>query len=262
MNNGKSLLTVSRLFKSFSQNGTETEVLEDLSFRLNEGEIVAIVGPSGCGKSTLLHILSGFDRGHAGEILFRGEEIAGPSYERGMIFQNPQLFSWLSVRDNISFGLKRKKIGKAEISRQTNSLLLQTGMADFADFFPYQLSGGMQQRVALARALVMRPMLLLMDEPFSALDYQSRLGMQELTLSLWNEYRPSLLLVTHDIEEAVLMADRVIVLSERPGRIISEIIIPFARPRRLSLLKDFRFHSLKTEILDLLISGEGRDLQW
>lgn len=248
------LLRVSHLYKNYCQNGEDTEVLSDLSFRLAKGEIVSIVGPSGCGKSTLMHLLAGFDRDYRGEVVFSEQKITGPSTDRCLVFQNPQLFSWLKVKDNISFGLKRKRMEKEEIEFRTQTLLSRIGMLDFQGYYPEQISGGMQQRVALARSLIMMPKLMLMDEPFSALDYQSRLEMQRLTLRLWDEYKPSMLFVTHDIEEAILMSDRIIVLSKRPGKIISELSVVFERPRGISLIKNFEFHQMKADILDLLFN--------
>ena len=246
------LLTVDHLFKNYHHDTTETDVLNDVSFHMGEGEIVSVVGPSGCGKSTLLHLIAGFDQNYQGNVTFSGRQITGPGTERGMVFQRPQLFSWLRVKDNVSFGLKRQHMAKEALVEQTRTFLERVGMLDFQDYFPDQLSGGMQQRVALARALIMKPKLLLMDEPFSALDYQSRLEMQQLTLKLWEEYKPSILFVTHDIEEALLLADRIIVLSKRPGKIIRVLSVQFERPRDLSLIKNLSFHQLKSEILDLL----------
>jgi len=248
------LLRVSHLHKNYCQNGYAIEILSDLSFRLAEGEIVSIVGPSGCGKSTLMHLIAGFDQDYQGEVFFSEQKITGPSTDRCMVFQNPQLFSWLKIKDNISFGLKRKRMGKEEIEFQTQAVLSRIGMVDFQEYYPEQISGGMQQRVALARSLIIRPKLMLMDEPFSALDYQSRLAMQQLTLRLWDEYKPSMLFVTHDIEEAILMSDRIIVLSKRPGKIISELPVSFERPRCLSLIKNFEFHQMKAGILDMLFN--------
>ncbi|SHI19307.1 ABC transporter ATP-binding protein [Desulfosporosinus lacus] len=246
------LLIIDHLHKSYCHDNTETEVLKNVTFRVGQGEIVGVVGPSGCGKSTLLHLVAGFDQDYRGDIAFCGQKITCPATERGMVFQSPQLFSWLKIKDNIAFGPKRQHMAKEDISAQTRIFLERVGMLDFLDYYPEQLSGGMQQRVALARALIMKPKLLLMDEPFSALDYQSRLEMQRLTLKLWEEYKPSILLVTHDIEEALLLADRIIVLSKGPGEIIRELSVNFDRPRDLSLIKSLSFHQLKSQILDQL----------
>jgi len=250
------LLSIDHLVKSYYQFHTEKKILDDVSLHIGEGEIVSIVGPSGCGKSTLLNIIAGFDRDYRGKVLFNGGPITGPSIERGVIFQNPQLFSWLKIQDNIAYGLRRNKTEKDLIAAQINGYLTRMDLLEFRGYYPDQLSGGMQQRVSLARVLVMKPKLLLMDEPFSSLDYQSRLRMQGLTLELWEEYKPSIVFITHDIEEAILVADRVIVLSKLPGKIIQEINVPFRRPRELALIKSIEFNQIKAEILDLLVFSE------
>ena len=220
--------------------------------QVQEGDFISIVGPSGCGKSTLLHLIAGFDTDYSGEMTFCGEKIICPSTRRGILFQSPQLFPWLKVKDNIAFGLKLQHLPADQIEMETKTYLERVGMTDFQDFYPDQLSGGMQQRIALARALVMKPKLLLMDEPFSSLDYQTRLEMHQLTLKLWMEYKPSILFVTHDIEEALLLSDKIFILSERPASLVREIEVPFQRPRDLSLIKTLPFNQLKAEILDLL----------
>ncbi|MGI6546673.1 MAG: ABC transporter ATP-binding protein [Fastidiosipilaceae bacterium] len=177
-------LAVDNLRKTFSDQSGLKLVLSDISFVVDEGEIVSLVGPSGCGKSTLLHVLAGFDTDFQGSVKFAGQAIAGPSIERGMIFQTPQLFSWLSVEDNIGFGLKRAGVPKEERQILVNEFLRGVGMEEYRSYYPSQLSGGMRQRTALARTLIMKPSLILMDEPFSALDYPARLEMQQLTLDL------------------------------------------------------------------------------
>lgn len=238
--------------KSGKDRSEKIQVLNNITIHVRSGEILSLLGPSGCGKSTLLHLASGFEKADEGQILFEGTPVTGPGVERGMIFQTPELFSWLTVRDNIAFGPKRARFPKGEIREKTEAYLDLIGMTDFQNYYPNQLSGGMQQRVALARALIMKPKLLLMDEPFSALDYQARLEMQGLMLKLWNEYRPSILFVTHDIEEALFLSDRVLVLSKRPGKIIRELPVPFPRPRTPGLIKEVSFHHMKSVILDLM----------
>jgi NitT/TauT family transport system ATP-binding protein len=246
------LLSINDVNKSFTNSIPAINVISGLSLQVREGDFISIVGPSGCGKSTLLHLIAGFDRDYSGEMTFCGEKIISPSTRRGILFQSPQLFPWLKVKDNIAFGLKLQHLPADQIEMETQTYLERVGMTDFQNFYPDQLSGGMQQRIALARALVMKPKLLLMDEPFSSLDYQTRLEMHQLTLKLWNEYKPSILFVTHDIEEALLLSDKIFILSERPASLVREIAVPFQRPRELSLIKTLPFNQLKAEILDLL----------
>ena len=246
------LLSINDVNKSFTNSIPAINVISGLSLQVREGDFISIVGPSGCGKSTLLHLIAGFDKDYSGEMTFCGEKIIHPSTRRGILFQSPQLFPWLKVKDNIAFGLKLQHLPADQIEMETQTYLERVGMTDFQDFYPDQLSGGMQQRIALARALVMKPKLLLMDEPFSSLDYQTRLEMHQLTLKLWNEYKPSILFVTHDIEEALLLSDKIFILSERPASLVREIAVPFQRPRELSLIKTLPFNQLKAEILDLL----------
>lgn len=246
------LLSINEVIKSYTNSTPAINVINGLSLQVREGDFISIVGPSGCGKSTLLHLIAGFDRDYSGEMTFCGEKIIRPSTRRGILFQSPQLFPWLKAKDNIAFGLKLQHLPADQIERETKTYLEHVGMTDFQNFYPDQLSGGMQQRIALARALVMKPKLLLMDEPFSSLDYQTRLEMHQLTLKLWNEYKPSILFVTHDIEEALLLSDKIFILSERPTSLVREIAVPFQRPRELSLIKTLPFNQLKAEILDLL----------
>lgn len=252
------ILTIKSLSKSFEnpEQDMATDVIKDISLDAGVGEIISIVGPSGCGKSTMLGVVAGFDKDYSGEVLYENLPISGPSPERGMVFQTPALFDWLSVRDNIGYGLKIKKAAREAIDSEVDKYISLIGLEGFENFYPSQLSGGMQQRVALARALIMNPSLLLMDEPFSALDYQSRLEMQNLMLRLWEVHRPTILLVTHDVEESILVADRIIVMSKRPGRILREFKVPFGRPRNISLMKNPEFNNLKADILGLLFDKD------
>lgn len=252
------ILTIKSLSKSFEnpEQDMATDVIKDISLDAGVGEILSIVGPSGCGKSTMLGVVAGFDKDYSGEVLYENLPISGPSPERGMVFQTPALFDWLSVRDNIGYGLKIKKAAREAIDSEVDKYISLIGLEGFENFYPSQLSGGMQQRVALARALIMNPSLLLMDEPFSALDYQSRLEMQNLMLRLWEVHRPTILLVTHDVEESILVADRIIVMSKRPGRILREFKVPFGRPRNISLMKNPEFNNLKADILGLLFDKD------
>lgn len=252
------ILTIKSLSKSFENPGQDmaTDVIQEISLDAMMGEIISIVGPSGCGKSTLLGVAAGFDKDYSGDVLYENLPISGPSPQRGIVFQTPALFHWLSVKDNIGYGLNIKKTGREAIDSEVEKYISLIGLEGFENFYPSQLSGGMQQRVALARALIMKPRLLLMDEPFSALDYQSRLEMQNLMLRLWQVHRPTILLVTHDVEESILVADRIIVMSKRPGRIQREFKVPFGRPRDISLMKNQEFNNLKADILTLLFNKE------
>ena len=220
-----------------------------------EGEIVGIIGPSGCGKSTLLNILAGFDWGETGLATYLGKPLGEPSPERAMVFQSASLFPWLTVRDNIAYGLKRKKSKHKDIRSLTDQYMKLVGLEDFADFYPDQLSGGMQQRVALTRVLILKPKVLLMDEPFASLDAQSRLVMQQLLLTLWQEFRPTILFVTHDIDEALFLADRIYILSKRPGTVLREMKVPMDRPRSLQQVNASACAQLKNEIMHLLFTG-------
>lgn len=249
-------LVVDRVGKSFPDpNGRERlRVLEDITFSAAEGEIVGIVGPSGCGKSTLLNIIAGFEPADEGRVIYCGKPVQEPSPERAMIFQSAVLFHWLTVRDNISYGLRRKGENNRNIRKLADKYIQSVGLEGLENFYPGQLSGGMQQRVALARVLALHTRVLLMDEPFSSLDAQSRLTMQQLLLSLWQELRPTILFVTHDVEEALFLADRAYILSKRPGKIIRELHVPFDRPRSLSLTGTTSFSRLKNEVMNILIA--------
>ncbi len=193
--------------------------LEDFSFDVKGNEFITIVGPSGCGKSTLLQITSGLQAPTSGKALLNGQNITGPSPDKAMVFQNFSLFPWKPVRQNIEFGLRINGITKTEREKLINYYIDVTGLNGFEDHYPRQLSGGMQQRVAIARALVMRPRVLLMDEPFAALDAMNRTLMQEELVRIWSQHKPTVLFITHSVEEAVYMADKVIVMTKRPGKL-------------------------------------------
>jgi sulfonate transport system ATP-binding protein len=224
------MLEIQRVAKTYP-NGTRA--LDGISLSVREGEIVAIVGGSGCGKSTLLRIVSGLDQPSEGHAAVDGERILAPHRAVGMIFQEPRLLPWLTVAQNIAFGIE--DLPRAERESRVAAVLSKVGLPDFGPRWPRELSGGQGQRVAIARALVARPSVLLLDEPFSALDAFTRLDLQDHLLDLWAETRPTLVLVTHDIDEALLMADRIVVMRPDPGRIASVIGVPLPRPRdRLS----------------------------
>jgi len=236
------------------------EAVQRLDFAVEPGEFVCILGPSGCGKSTLLGALAGHLVPSSGQLKVDGQTVAGPSPQRGMVFQHHTLLPWRSVLDNVAFGLKMQGLGRVERHRQAREMLQLVGLADFAGRWPSQLSGGMQQRAEIARVLINRPRLLLMDEPFGALDAQTRARMQELLLDIWASIRTTVVFVTHDIDEALFLADRILVMSPRPGRFIEDLRLDFARPRRASLLTSPKFTHLKRHCLALLRHEEGREL--
>lgn len=225
-----------------------TEALGPITLGLSDGEFVSIIGPSGCGKSTLLRLAAGLDTPSQGKILLKGVPVTSPPPECGMVFQQFALFPWLSIRRNIGFGLKDGAASDAVIDR----LLDTVGISGFADHYPSQLSGGMQQRAALARALAPNPEVLLLDEPFGALDQQTRGLMQEMLETLWRTEKRTVLLVTHDIDEALYLADRVLVMSARPGTILAEFNVPFARPRHSSQRTNDIHSSIKQSISEVL----------
>ena len=227
-----------------------TLALQATDLAVAENEFITILGPSGCGKSTLLRIVAGLDRPSAGEVQLDGRRIAGPGADRGMVFQSYTLFPWLTVRDNVCFGLRERGLPRAQQLDIAQGFLAQVGLAGFAQHYPKQLSGGMQQRTALARALANDPRMLLMDEPFGALDHQTRELMQELLLGIWEKQRKTVLFVTHDIDEAVFMGSRVVVMSARPGRIKLDRPVPLAHPRHYSVKTTPDFVALKSELTE------------
>jgi sulfonate transport system ATP-binding protein len=243
------LETVSKTYP----NGVQA--LARFSAEIGEGEIVAIIGGSGCGKSTLLRAIAGLDRATAGHVTLDDDTIAAPHPKIGIIFQEPRLLPWLSVADNIAFGLQDLPSGQRR--ERVAHTLARVGLADKAQAWPRELSGGQAQRVAIARALVPQPEVLLLDEPFSALDAFTRRDLQDHLLDLWADSRPTLVLVTHDVDEAVVLADRVLVMRPRPGRLFAEIVINLARPRdRNSPL----FENFKRRVMTALDRSLDRDV--
>lgn len=218
-----------------SPNETLT-VLDDVSLRISKGEFVVLLGPSGCGKSTILNLIAGFEQPSHGRVLCDGVPVRGPGPARGMVFQQANLFPWLTVMENVTFGPRMQGADKARIQHEAANYLALMGLEGFRQHYPWQLSGGMKQRVALARAWLPNPNVLLMDEPFGALDAQTRLMMQELLLAAWQKTGTTLLFVTHDVDEALFLADRVLVMSARPGRIADAIELPFGRERNIETL--------------------------
>jgi NitT/TauT family transport system ATP-binding protein len=229
-----------------------TVALEALDLEIGEHEVACIVGPSGCGKTTLLNIIAGFERPSSGQLSVRGAPIAGPSPERGVVFQQAALFPWLTVWDNVVLGPRLRGADRARLVREAEHVLASVGLAGFEAHYPYQLSGGMRQRVQIARVLVASPDVMLMDEPFGSLDAQTRIVMHEVMLKVWAEYKPTILFITHDVEEALILADRVYVMSRRPGRLKAEIEVPFARPRSYGLIGEAAFAALRARIVEML----------
>lgn len=229
------IIEINHLNKDFDINGNKLHVLNDVDFQVRRGEFVCIVGFSGCGKSTLLRMIGGLETIEEGSIVMNGKPISGPSLERGMIFQESRLFPWLKVKDNIAFGLsddQKKELGREGVNKRIQEMLRLVELENFADASISQLSGGMQQRVSIARSLIQKPELLLLDEPFSALDAITRINMQQEILRIWKEEKTTMILVTHDIDEAVFLADRIVVLSSRPGSIKKIVNVRLGRPRR------------------------------
>jgi NitT/TauT family transport system ATP-binding protein len=226
--------------------------LSCVDLTIGAGEIFCLVGPSGCGKTTLLNILAGFDQPTAGSVRVGEEMVKGPSPDRIVVFQEPLIYPWLTVLENIAFGPSVRGLAKTAIREDTEAHVRAIGLSGFEHAYPYQLSGGMRQRVALARALINRPRALLMDEPFSALDAQTRLQMQQLFLDIWRNYRPTTLFITHDVEEALFLADRVGVMLGRPGRIAAILRVDLPRPRTIDTTTSPEFVSLKAQILGML----------
>jgi ABC-type nitrate/sulfonate/bicarbonate transport system ATPase subunit len=227
--------------------------LEDIDLTLSEGEFLSVLGPSGCGKSTLLRIAAGLELPTSGEVTYDGVQIEGPSRRRGFVFQSYSVFPWLTVRENIAFGLDHDKSGAND--GRIKKWMQFTGLTEFADAYPKTLSGGMRQRLALARTMIVEPELLLLDEPFGALDERTREGMQQLLLKAVRETGCSVIFVTHDIREAILLADRLVLMSKRPGRVLSTYIIAGKRPRSRDFLRSEEFGQLHTVLLDQFADG-------
>jgi NitT/TauT family transport system ATP-binding protein len=223
--------------------------LDGIDMQIGEGEFVALLGPSGCGKSTLLNLLAGFEDVTEGTMLFDGHPVTKPGPERGVVFQEAALLPWLSVWENVVFGPRVQGKSKADYEDRAREILRIVGLESFRDALPVQLSGGMRQRVGIARVLVMNPRVLLMDEPFGALDAQTRLSMQQLLLDVWETLKTTVLFVTHDIDEAILLADRICVMSARPGRIAKHIDIDLRRPRSIDDLTGSEFTRFKAAIM-------------
>ncbi|MCQ8903833.1 MAG: ABC transporter ATP-binding protein [Methanothrix sp.] len=248
-----SLLEVRSVSKVFDVDGKSMEVLRDISMSVDEGEFVCFIGPSGCGKTTLLRIIAGLEFPSSGSVLLDGAPIRGPGPERGMVFQEYSLFPWRTVLDNVAFGPEIRGVPKEERYRLAREYLKMVGLERFESRYPHELSGGMKQRVAIARALVNNPKALLMDEPFGALDAQTRNVMQSELLRIWEQERKTIIFVTHSVDEAIYLGDRIIVFSARPGRVKEIIGIDLPRPRKrtsleVNRIRDKILQDLRSEI--------------
>lgn len=243
-----SIQAVSRVFET--AKGQRTQALQPVDFEVRDNDFVTILGPSGCGKSTLLRIVAGLDHATSGRVLLDGVPVEGPGADRGMVFQSYTLFPWLTIEQNIRFGLRERGMPEAQQKERAAYFIAKVGLRGFEQHFPKQLSGGMQQRTAIARALANDPKILLMDEPFGALDNQTRVLMQELLLGIWEAERKTVLFVTHDIDEAIFMANRVAVFSARPGRIKTELAVDLPHPRHYTIKTSPEFMDLKARLTE------------
>jgi NitT/TauT family transport system ATP-binding protein len=234
--------------------------LDDIDIAVPDKQFAVIVGPSGCGKSSLLYLVAGLTEPSGGELLLDGRRIEGSGRDRGMVFQSYTLFPWLTVRGNVAFGLRLRGVADAQVRATVDRYIREVGLNGFEDAYPKQLSGGMMQRVALARAMANDPEILLMDEPFGALDSQTRLVMQQLLLRVWEHEYKTVLFVTHDIDEAIFLGDRVFVMTARPGRIKEEIAVDLPRPRAATVTMSAQFLAIKQRILGLLQEEVNKSL--
>jgi NitT/TauT family transport system ATP-binding protein len=267
MESKKSKITVRKVGRSFvAVDGSRTDALENINFEIEDaysregrdiGEFRVLLGPSGCGKSTLLRLIAGLDQADTGEILVNDKPVHGPGKDRGMVFQKYTSFPWLTVAGNIAYGLKINGVGEKQRKETVAQLVQDIGLGGFENAYPETLSGGMQQRVAIARTLALRPSVILMDEPFGALDAQTRSEMQQLLLKVWDETASTILFVTHDVDEAVYLADRIFIMSAHPGTIIEDVQVPFDRPRDLGLKERNEFHELANYVLGRLRKAPG-----
>lgn len=244
------ILEISQVSRTFTSTSGSTLALQATDLHVAENDFITILGPSGCGKSTLLRMVAGLDTPTTGRITLDGQTVSGPGADRGMVFQSYTLFPWLTVLQNVCFGLREKGLPLAQQHDIAHGFLGKVGLKGFENHFPRQLSGGMQQRTALARALANNPRILLMDEPFGALDHQTRELMQELLQGIWEAERKTVLFVTHDIDEAIFMGNRVVVMSARPGRIKCDLPVPIDHPRHYAVKTTPVFTGLKARLTE------------
>jgi NitT/TauT family transport system ATP-binding protein len=246
------VMKVEGLGKSFQGKKGRFTALEGIDFDIHRREFICVIGPSGCGKSTLIRIIAGLEDPSAGKILLDGQPVRGPGADRGMVFQNYTLFPWLTVQQNVMFGPQMKGRGGHGVESLARQWIEMVGLAGFEDHYPKQLSGGMKQRVAIARALANEPRILLMDEPFGALDAQTRATMQSYLLQIWRNVNVTVLFITHDLEEAIYLADRIVVLGRNPGHIAEIIEVPVPRPRSPEQVLDGPFLATKKRLEELI----------
>jgi NitT/TauT family transport system ATP-binding protein len=256
-----SKLSIRKVRLAFPRRGQAPLIaLDDIDIAVPDKQFAVIVGPSGCGKSSLLYLVAGLTEPSGGELLLDGRRIEGSGRDRGMVFQSYTLFPWLTVRGNVAFGLRLRGVADAQVRATVDRYIREVGLNGFEDAYPKQLSGGMMQRVALARAMANDPEILLMDEPFGALDSQTRLVMQQLLLRVWEHEYKTVLFVTHDIDEAIFLGDRVFVMTARPGRIKEEIAVDLPRPRAATVTMSAQFLAIKQRILGLLQEEVNKSL--
>jgi NitT/TauT family transport system ATP-binding protein len=253
------ILDVQHLNKFFGSGPRRTTALRDINFQTHRREFLCIVGPSGCGKTTLVRILAGLEEKNSGQVLLQGKAVTEPGSDRGMVFQGYTLFPWLTVKRNVMFGLEVNGRGKDEAERQALQWLQLVGLERFADAYPNQLSGGMKQRVAIVRALANQPPILLMDEPFGALDAQTRCRMQAHLLEIWRKIDITIVFITHDLDEAIFLADRILVLSAHPGEVRELIEVPVPRPRSAAQLISPAFLATKARLEELIHQSKSDD---
>jgi NitT/TauT family transport system ATP-binding protein len=246
------ILEVEGLGKTFGTPQGEVTALKDINFKTHRREFVCVIGPSGCGKSTLIRILAGLEEQSSGEVLLDGKSVRGPGPDRGMVFQGYTLFPWLTVKKNVMFGLERSGKDRNSAEEEARSWIDLVGLAKFENSYPHQLSGGMKQRVAIARALANQPRILLMDEPFGALDAQTRARMQSYLLDIWKNIDVTILFITHDLDEAVYLADRILVLKAHPGEVQELIEVPVPHPRSAEQLLSPEFLATKARLEELI----------
>ena len=246
-------IEVKNINKSFDGRGKNLSVLEDINLTINDGELVCLLGPSGCGKTTLLRLIAGLDTPTSGEIIANGEVVEKPSGDRAVIFQQYSLFPWLTVLKNVTFGLELSGGSKEENIQAAERYLKSVGLLEFKDSYPHELSGGMKQRVAIIRSLLNHSPILLMDEPFSALDMQNRHKLQEQLIGVWKRFENTIVFVTHDVDEAVFLADKIVLLDKDPGKIAEIIEVDIERPRKRESME---FLKIQESIVDKLDMGE------
>jgi NitT/TauT family transport system ATP-binding protein len=252
-------LSIQQLCREFDSGSRRTLALSNVNCEVRQRELVCVIGPSGCGKSTLIRILAGLEDPTSGAVLVDGTPVRGPGADRGMVFQGYTLFPWLTVKKNVMFGQKMKGVPAATAEAAARRWLDMVGLANFADAYPAELSGGMKQRVAIARALANQPRILLMDEPFGALDAQTRCSMQAHLLRIWESVDVTIVFITHDLEEAIYLADRIIVLGANPGRILEVIEVPVPRPRRQEQFLSGYFLATKKRLEALIYSNPSAE---